>query len=137
MNDFSKQVIAEFRASKGIVGGHFANARVLLLHEVGMKTGREYVIPLVYLQDGESFLVAGSNGGAVKEPAWVANLEAMEQAIVEVGGETLTVRASVIRQRTPERDRLYTRLVEYWPDYLEYEKHTDRLFPVVRLEPIG
>ena len=133
---FNEQVIAEFRANKGIVGGHFKAARLLLLHHVGRRTGKQYVLPALYLRDGDSFLMVGSNGGAEKEPAWVANLEAMSEVTVEVGEETLTVRPSCFRERTPERERLYARLAEYWPDLREYEKNADRTFPVIRLDPV-
>lgn len=134
---FNEQVIAEFRANKGIVGGHFKDARLLLLHHVGRRTGKQYVLPVLYMHDGGSLVVAGSNGGAKREPAWVANLEAMSETTVEVGEQTLTVKVSVLRGRVPERERLYARLVEYWPDFLTYEGNTDRVFPVIRLDPVG
>jgi deazaflavin-dependent oxidoreductase (nitroreductase family) len=134
---FNQQVIEEFRANKGIVGGHFKPVRLLLLHHRGRRTGQAYVLPLLYMRDGESFILAGSNGGAEKEPAWVANLEAMSEATVEVGEETLTVKPAVIRESDPERDRLYSDLVKYWPDFLKYEENTDRPFPVIRLDPVG
>ena len=133
---FNDQVIAEFRANKGIVGGHFATTTLLLLHHVGRRTGREYVQPLLYMRDGDSYILAGSNGGAEKEPAWVTNLAAMSKATIEVGEETLTVEPKAVPGGTPERDRLYARLVEYWPDFLKYEQNTDRLFPLFKLEPV-
>jgi deazaflavin-dependent oxidoreductase (nitroreductase family) len=134
---FNEQVISEFRASKGIVGGHFAPVRLLLLHHVGRRSGKEYVLPLLYLRDGDSFILAGSNGGAEREPAWVSNLEGMSETTIEVGEEILTVRPESIREPTSERERLYARLVDYWPDFLKYGKNTDRQFPLIRLHPIG
>jgi hypothetical protein len=47
---------------------------------------------------------------------------------IEVGGRTLTAKAAVLREG-PERDRLYARLTEYWPDFLQYETRTTRGFP--------
>jgi deazaflavin-dependent oxidoreductase (nitroreductase family) len=137
MNAFNDQVIAEFRANKGIVGGHFAGVRLLLLHDVSSRTGTVNTIPLLVMRDGESFVVVGSAGGAKKEPAWVTNLEAASEATVEFGAEELSTRPVVIREQTPERERLYAKLVDYWPDFLEYEKTTDRLFPVIRLDPVA
>ena len=45
MNEFNAQIIAEFRANDGIVGGPFEGATVLLLHTTGAKSGAERVNP--------------------------------------------------------------------------------------------
>lgn len=136
MSDYNSQVIEEFRANRGIVGGHFAGAHVLLAHTVGRRTGREIVKPLLYLPDGDGFVLVGSAGGAGKDPAWVANVAAMVEVTVEVGERTVTTKPTVLRDG-PERARLYPRYVEYWPDLLQYQTHTDRVFPLIRLEPVG
>jgi deazaflavin-dependent oxidoreductase (nitroreductase family) len=134
------QVITEFRANAGDVqeasGGRFKNVELLLLHDVGRKSGREFVHPLLYLAHEDSYLLVGSAGGAPDEPAWVGNLAAMQEVTIEVGGRTLAAKPAVLREG-PERDRLYTALVTYWPDLREYETHTARTFPVVRLDPVG
>ncbi len=60
-------VIAEFRANGGAVveamGGHFKEVHLLLLHHTGTRTGRRYVTPLIYVADGDSYVLVGSNGG--------------------------------------------------------------------------
>jgi deazaflavin-dependent oxidoreductase (nitroreductase family) len=138
MSELNDQVIAEFRNSSGVVrdamGGHFKDVRLLLLHHVGRRSGDEYVTPLLHATSGRSFLVAGSNGGSQREPAWVANVEADPEVIVEVGERTLPATATVLRDG-PERDALYQVLVGIWPDMLQYETSTSRKFPVLRLDP--
>jgi deazaflavin-dependent oxidoreductase (nitroreductase family) len=133
-------VIAEFRANRGVVteamGGHFKNTTLALVHHVGRRTGQERVQPLLCMQDSDSYVLVGSNGGATKEPLWVVNLEAMPETTIEVGERTLTVQPTVLRSGA-EHDRLYTALVAYWPDMLEYEKSTDRPFSVIVLEPVA
>ena len=52
MNDFNAAVIEEFRANGGTAGGIFEGKPLLLLHNVGAKSGTEFVTPLVYLDDG-------------------------------------------------------------------------------------
>ncbi len=136
MNDFNEQTVTEFRANHGIVGGHFEGKRLVILHIIGRKSGTERLYPLVYTTDGDAMLVAGSLGGAPQDPQWVANIEVMPEVTVEVGDQTLTARPTVLRDGA-ERDRLYAKLVEYWPDFKEYEKNTDRTFPVIRLDPIS
>jgi len=133
MSSFNDQIIAEFRANAGVVGGHFDGKHLLLLHTIGRRTGRERVIPLVYTTVGDSYVVAGSQGGAEKDPLWVANIEAMPEITIELGTGTLTAKPTVVREGA-ERERLYSALVEYWPDFLVYETRTTRQFPVIRLD---
>jgi hypothetical protein len=73
-------------------------------------------------------------GGAPDDPQWVANLEAGSgKATVELGAETVEADYEVVRPDRPEWERLYGIWRAYWPDAAEYEKKTDRKFPVVRL----
>ena len=136
MSSFNDQIIAEFRANAGVVGGHFEGKHLLLLHTIGRRTGQERVIPLVYTTVGDSYVVAGSQGGAEKDPLWVANVEIMPEVTIELGTGTLTAKPTVVREGA-ERKRLYAALVEYWPDFRVYETRTARHFPVIRLDPAG
>ncbi|WP_329456713.1 nitroreductase/quinone reductase family protein [Streptomyces sp. NBC_01497] len=133
-------VIAEFRANKGVVtdamGGHFRSVHLLLLHHTGRRSGRALINPLVYFTDGDDYVVAGSNGGAEKEPLWVANVEALDETTAEIGERTLRVRPKILREGD-ERDRLFGRFAAYWPDAHEYVTHTDRPFAMVVLSPVA
>ena len=40
-NDWNTQIIDEFRANEGRVGGNFEGAPLLLLHTTGARTGKE------------------------------------------------------------------------------------------------
>jgi deazaflavin-dependent oxidoreductase (nitroreductase family) len=118
------------------MGGHFKDIHLLLLHHTGRRSGRRYVTPLLYVEDGDRYVLIGSNGGAEKEPAWVANIAAMAAAVVEVGGQTQTAKPTILR-RGPAWDRLHAAAVAYWPDILEYQTHTTRTFPLIVLDPIA
>ena len=143
MADMNTMIIEAFRANDGVLGadvagGHFDGKRVVLMHHVGRVSGTERVTPLVAAADGDAYLVAGSMGGAPKDPAWVANIEdGPGETTVEVGGRSFRVTTSVVRAPSAEWERLYAIWAEYWPDAKEYETHTDRKFPVIRLEPKG
>lgn len=143
MADMNTGIIEAFRANKGVLGddvmgGHFTGKRLVLLHHVGRVSGTEYVTPLVAATDGDAYLVAGSLGGAPKDPAWVANVEdGPGETTIEVGDRTLRVSTTVVRPTSPEWERVYGIWAEYWPDSAEYEKNTDRKFPVIRLEPLA
>ncbi|MGI8617182.1 MAG: nitroreductase/quinone reductase family protein [Actinomycetota bacterium] len=136
MANRNANIIEEFRSHEGKVGGGFEGATMLLLHTKGRRTGKEHVTPLVYLPDGDRWAVFGSMGGASADPDWVRNLAADPDATIEVGTETIPVRAIKILRQEPERDHLYSRQVARRPAFAEYEVKTNgiRKIPVVVLE---
>ena len=102
MTELDDQVITEFRANAGVVldamGGHFKNVHLLLLHHTGRRSGQLYVTPLLYVEDGDRYVLIGSNGGAEREPAWVANVAAMPEVAIHVGEQTLTAKPTILRR---------------------------------------
>ncbi|MCD6020975.1 MAG: hypothetical protein K0R20_685 [Actinomycetia bacterium] len=136
MADWNKGIIEEFRANEGRVGGSFDGATVLLLHTIGRRTGKDHVTPLVYLPDGDRWAVVGSKGGAPADPDWVRNLEANGEATIEVGTETIPVRATRILRGGSEWDDLYARQVARRPGFADYLEKTAgiRTIPVIVLE---
>ena len=136
MANRNQAIIDEFRANEGRVGGYFDGATMLLLHTTGRRSAREHVTPLVYLPDGDRWVVIGSKGGAPADPDWMRNLEATPDATIEVGTETIPVRAGAILREGEERESLYARQVERRPGFAEYLVKTAgiRSIPVVVLE---
>ena len=132
-NDWNKKIIDEFRANGGKVGGPFEGAPLLLLHTVGAKTGQARVNPMMYLADGDNYVVFASKAGAPTNPDWYHNLVANPRASIEVGDKTINVVAHVADDET--RERLWPSWKERFPGFAEYESKTDRQIPVVVLEP--
>jgi deazaflavin-dependent oxidoreductase (nitroreductase family) len=135
MADFNTQVVSEFRENAGRVGGMFEGAKMLLLHHTGAKSGTERVAPLVYLPDGDHYVIFASKGGAPENPAWYHNIKAKPDAKIEVGEETVEV--EVQEAQGNERERLYAAQVAVMPQFAEYAEKTDRLIPVLVLSPKG
>ena len=133
MNDFNRAVIEEFRANDGKVGGPFEGAPVLLLTATGAKSGERRTTPVMYLPDGERMVIFASFGGAPTNPAWYHNLVANPSASVEVGPDAVEVDAVVTSGE--ERDRLFRRQAELYPQFAEYEQKTTRQIPVIALVP--
>lgn len=133
IRSFNDQIVGEFRANAGVVGGMFAGKNVLLLTTIGAKSGAERLSPLVYTRDGDRHVIAASMGGAPKNPAWYHNLVANPKVTVEVGAEKFEATATVIADRA-ERDRLYAGMIAHAEGFADYEKNTDRLIPIVVLE---
>jgi deazaflavin-dependent oxidoreductase (nitroreductase family) len=90
LNDWDRQIIEEFRANGGNVGGQFAGAPLLLLTTTGAKSGEPRTHPLAYLRDAGHLYVFAGNRGAPTNPAWYHNLVAHPDVTVELGEEKLT-----------------------------------------------
>ena len=110
-------------------------APVLLLNTTGRKSGQRRTTPLLYLRDGEDFVVVASYGGAPRHPAWFLNLKANPETMAELGDREVRVRAE--EANPEEKARLWPRLVEMYSGYEGYQSKTDREIPVVVLHPVG
>lgn len=135
MSDWNTGIIEEFRANEGIVGGHFQGAPITLLHTTGAKSGAERINPLMYLADGDRFVVFASKGGHDFHPHWMLNIEANPDVEMEIGTERFKGRAQVLREGA-ERDRLFNEQARRYPQFAEYEKKADRTIPVVVIERV-
>jgi deazaflavin-dependent oxidoreductase (nitroreductase family) len=130
-NDWNKQIIEEFRANDGQVGGSFANMELLLLHTTGAKSGLPRINPVAYVADGDRYVIAASKGGAPTNPDWYHNLVADPTVSVEVGSEQFDALATVVEE--PERSELYDKIATSYPAFAGYEEKTTRTIPVVIL----
>lgn len=133
--DFNQQVIAEFRANGGRVGGPFEGGRLILLTTTGAKTGARHTTPVGYLPDGDRIVVLASAAGAPHHPDWYHNLVADPVVQVEDGVFTYDAKATVLDGA--ERDELWARAVESDPGWAEYQAKTSRRIPVVALSEVS
>jgi deazaflavin-dependent oxidoreductase (nitroreductase family) len=131
---FVKVHVAVYRASGGRLGGRLRkDLPVLLLTTTGRKTGRRRTTPLLYVEEGDRYVVVASAGGAPSHPAWYLNLCNNPAATIQVGGRKLAVTAETAGLE--ERARLWPRLTQMWPQYDDYQAKTRREIPVVILAP--
>jgi deazaflavin-dependent oxidoreductase (nitroreductase family) len=126
-----EQVVAEFRARGGKVGGYHAGLPLLLLTTTGARSGQRRATPLTYLPDGDRYVVAAANAGAPAGPAWYRNLAANPGVTVEVGPETFGGIAAVAVGA--ERHALYERCAAAYPQLARYQAMTTREIPIVVL----
>ena len=132
MNDFNNDVINEFRANDGKVGGGFEGASMVLVHHTGARSGTERVTPLVYRPEGDGWVIFASKAGAPDNPDWYHNLKANPATTIEVGSESVDVTA--VEVPGAERERIWEAQKVEAPQFAEYEASTDRIIPVVLLE---
>jgi deazaflavin-dependent oxidoreductase (nitroreductase family) len=133
-NDWNRQIIEEFRANEGKVGGQFAGAPLVLLTTTGARSGQPRTSPMMYLDDGGRRYVFASKAGAPTNPDWYHNLKANPEVTVEVGTDEL--RATAREVTGAERDRIYAHQAGLYPGFAEYQEKTDRTIPVVELVPV-
>jgi deazaflavin-dependent oxidoreductase (nitroreductase family) len=131
LDEFNRNVVEEFRANGGKVGGPFEGGTLLLLHTTGAKSGKSRLSPLAYLTIDDKMLIIGSYAGAPKDPAWVHNLRANPKAYIEVGTEAYEV--DVRELPADERDATYPKLTEVAPVFAEYQAKTTRAIPLFEL----
>jgi deazaflavin-dependent oxidoreductase (nitroreductase family) len=125
-----------YRLSGGLLLGSVGLGRkILLLNAVGRKSGTVRTTPLVYMADGERFVIYGSNGGEETPPAWLLNLQANAEAEVEVGRRRIAVLAHVANGA--EEAALLPRAHAYNPHWAGYQLRARRHIPLVVLAPRG
>jgi len=131
--DFNAQIIDEFHANEGRVGGMFKGMPLLLLHHTGAKSGKNRINPLAYQSDDGRYVVFASKGGAPTNPDWYHNLKAQPNVTIELGTDRIDVVAS--EATGDERERLFRTQAERVPQFAEYEKKAGRVIPVIVLTP--
>lgn len=134
--NLNEQVIDDFRANGGRVGGPYEGAPIILVHHVGAKTGTKRVSPVMYFprEDGSMVIIA-SNEGAPESPAWYHNLKANPRTDVEVGAETFPVMVEEVTGE--ERDAVWAGCLAMAPFLDELQKKKGRTVPVLRLTRVS
>ncbi|KAA0111978.1 nitroreductase family deazaflavin-dependent oxidoreductase [Mycolicibacterium sp. P1-5] len=131
MNEFNKNIVEEFRANAGVVGGPFEGRPLLLLHTTGAKSGQPRLAPLAYFHVEGKLIIIGSKAGADTNPDWVHNLRVNPQANIEIGTDAY----DVVARELPldERNDLYPKVVAEAPGFGEYQEKTSRVIPLFEL----
>lgn len=124
-----------YEASDGRIGASSPQGPMLLLSTVGRRSGQHRTTALLFMRDGENFIVVASNGGRPQPPAWYLNLQAEPKARVRDGRRRLDVVAET--PAAEERDELWHRLHEFYAGWAHYQTLTDRQLSVIRLRPLA
>jgi deazaflavin-dependent oxidoreductase (nitroreductase family) len=131
--DWNAEVIAEFRANQGQVKAPYDNPPpMLLIHTIGAKTGKQHIVPMRALPDGDVLYVFASAHGSTRNPDWYYNLIANPDIVIEKGSEIIPVHASELVGA--ERDAIFARQAARFATFAEYQRKLDRTIPVIRLE---
>jgi deazaflavin-dependent oxidoreductase (nitroreductase family) len=137
--DYNSEIINEFRANRGCVGGMWEGTTLILIHHIGARSGIERVTPVACSPQGPGrYAIWAANGGSPAHPDWYYNLKAHPRITVEAGAQTFTVLAEELGGAA--RAELWPRLVAEWPkpaagspDLGAAQARTTRQFPVFLL----
>ena len=133
--DFNTKIVEEYRANGGKLGGMFAGSDLLLLHHTGARSGTPRVSPLAFQRIGRSYAVFASRAGSAHNPDWLHNVLANPDTTIEIGTETILVRARLAEPA--ERDVIWDRQKKRVPQFADYErKAAPRKIPVIVLDPV-
>ena len=130
---FARFHTAVYRLLRGRIVGSWGKAPVLLLTTRGRRTGRSRTTPVLYLEDGDAYIVVATNDGADAQPAWYLNLVANPEAEIELGADRIAVTAETAAAH--ERARLWLALRDLYPNYARDQSRATRELPVVLLKP--
>ncbi len=122
-----------YRLTNGRVLGKLGGYDVCLVTMTGAKSGKQRVIPLMYVPYNEGVIIVASQGGAPKNPVWFNNLVANPDIEVQYKASKMQLRAR--RADVEEKEAVWPICCKYYPDYDIYQKRTGRDIPVFICEP--
>lgn len=122
-----------YRLSGGRLLSRISSGPVLLLTTTGRRSGKLHTRPLVYLPDGERYVVVGSAAGQAEHPDWVRNVLAQATVLVQTGNHRRIMRAELARGS--EHAKLWPKVVELFPGFAAYQYATMRELPIIVLSP--
>ena len=134
MADWNQQIIEEFRANGGTVETMGFGRGLVLVHNIGARSGRERINPVANIREADgSRLIAASAAGADKNPDWYHNL--LEHPDVTIETPDGVEQVHVTDLHGAERDAAWERFKQMSDGFRSYEAKTSRTIPVLRLTP--
>jgi F420H(2)-dependent quinone reductase len=134
--EWSRVNAEQYMASGGAEGTELRGKPVVLLTTVGARTGKLRKTPLMRVEHDGQYAVVASMSGAPKNPVWYYNL--IKNPVVELqDGATPSSDYEAREVFGDEKAIWWERAAAVWPDYDEYQRHTDRQIPVFVLTPIA
>lgn len=130
--------VAEFEASDGARANTLARTGdpIVVITSRGARSGKLRKNPVMRVEHDGSYLAVASKGGAPEDPVWAHNFRAHPEVDLQDGSDKATYDVRELPDGA-ERDEWWTRAVETWSTYGDYQEKTDRLIPLFLLERRG
>ena len=106
--------------------------KVLLLTTIGRKSGKLRTNPVMFVEQGNDFIIAAHHVGHDRHPHWYLNILANPDVTGEVFWKRRTFHAEPIKDQAE-----YKELLELFPfgNVTAFQEHTNRNIPIIRLKP--
>lgn len=124
-----------YESSGGTKGTTMRGLPVVLVTNLGAKSGKLRKTPLMRVEHEGSYALVASNGGAVKHPVWFHNLVASPVVELRDGPDVWDMKARLVSGE--ERRAWWARAVDAFPDYADYQRRTEREIPLFVVERVG
>lgn len=131
---FTRIHIALYRLTNGLLGFRMRGMPVLLLTTRGRKTGRIWTTPVMYIQSSGYYIIAASNNGMNRHPAWFLNLQAAPEVEIEIKDQKVKAEAALVSEN--KYDQYWGQLTQQAPFFKEYKKSRSLPIPLVELRPL-
>jgi deazaflavin-dependent oxidoreductase (nitroreductase family) len=123
------------RLSRGrLTFAQLSGLPIIELTTTGAKSGKQRILPLTGLPDGDKYALIASNFGQAHHPGWYYNLRANPECTVKKDGRTGVY---IAREANDEENQYYYDMaVSYYVGYAAYKQRAaNRRIPVMVLEP--
>lgn len=123
-----------YQETNGEQGYMWNGVPTLLFTYTGRKSGQKRTLPIICTKVGDSYVIIASKGGSPTHPLWYLSL--LEEPEVDVQVKAEKFKAIARTAQSPEREALWAECVKAWPNYDVYQSRTERVIPVVVLDPV-
>ena len=134
-SDWARNQAEKYEASHGAEANDIQGMPIVVVTNVGAKSGKLRKTPLMRVEHDGEYLAVGSLGGAPKHPVWVHNIRA--NPLVELQDGPRKQDYTVREISGEEREIWWERAVAAYPPYADYQKKTDRVIPLFLLTPVS
>ena len=124
-----------YEASGGAKGTTLKGLPVVIVTNIGSKTGAIRKTPLMRVVSGHCYVLVASQGGAPNHPLWYYNLKANPNVEIRDGSKIFPM---VVREITDpkEKQRFWNVAIDAYKPYGDYQKKTERIIPILLAELI-
>lgn len=130
---FAADQVALYEQTGGEQGGTLQDVPIIVLWTRGRKSGKLRKSPLMRVEHEGSYAVVASLGGSPKHPVWYLNLAADPNVSLQDGPDVHDLTAREVTGE--EKTQWWARATAVWPPYDDYQARTERVIPIVVLEP--
>ena len=123
-----------YESSGGTEGTTLEGQPCIILWTRGRKSGKVRKTPLMRTERDGSYAVVASMGGAPDHPVWYLNMLADPAVSLQDGAVLKDYTARQVEGA--EKAEWWAVAMANWPHFDEYQSNTDRVIPLVVLDPL-